>query len=196
MNIGCQAGGFSIPHYRQYFLVGAQTDTLQGIKQNMQKQNQTIMNKQFNSVRGLTKMVLLLLLFFMDISCNQKNQKEEAKPVVPDYFLLHPKLETTYGYSQAVRIGNLIKISGVVSIDDTGSPTAEGDFLQQMKNCYLDIDKVLKHYGCTFDDIVVENLYKTSMDDLHKMLHTVTKFTKSIFLPEVGLASKNLDYHK
>jgi 2-iminobutanoate/2-iminopropanoate deaminase len=28
-----------------------------------------------------------------------------------------------------------------------------------MKNCYSDLEKVLKHYGCTFDDVVVENIF-------------------------------------
>lgn len=45
-----------------------------------------------------------------------------------------------------------------VSMDDQGNPTAKGDFLQQMKNCYADPDKILKHYGCTFDDVVVGKL--------------------------------------
>lgn len=81
----------------------------------------------------------------------------------PEYFSLRPEVEKTYGYTHAVRIGNDIKISGAVSMDDQGNPTAKGDFLQQMKNCYADLDKVLKHYGCTFDDVVVENVFTTSM---------------------------------
>jgi 2-iminobutanoate/2-iminopropanoate deaminase len=48
-------------------------------------------------------------------------------------------------------------------MDDEGAPTAVGDFLQQMKNCYSDLEKVLKHYGCTFDDVVVENVFTTDM---------------------------------
>jgi 2-iminobutanoate/2-iminopropanoate deaminase len=48
-------------------------------------------------------------------------------------------------------------------MDDEGAPTAAGDLLQQMKNCYADLDKVLKHYGCTFDDVVVENVFTTDM---------------------------------
>lgn len=32
-----------------------------------------------------------------------------------------------------------------------------------MKNCYSDLDKVLKHYGCSFDDVVVENVFTTDM---------------------------------
>lgn len=79
------------------------------------------------------------------------------------YFNLRPEIEKAYGYSHAVKIGNSIKVSGAVSMDDEGEPTAVGDLLQQMKNCYADLDKVLKHYGCTFDDVVVENLFTTDM---------------------------------
>ena len=51
----------------------------------------------------------------------------------PEYFLLRPEAEKAYGYSHAVKIGNDIKISGAVSMDDAGAPTAKGDLLQQMK---------------------------------------------------------------
>ncbi len=81
----------------------------------------------------------------------------------PEYFLLRPEVEKAYGYTHAVRIGDDIKISGAVSMDDEGKPTAVGDLEQQMKNAYSDLDKVLKHYGCTFDDVIVENVYTTDM---------------------------------
>jgi len=86
----------------------------------------------------------------------------------PEYFLLRPETEKAYGYSHAVKIGNDIKISGAVSMDDAGAPTAKGDLLQQMKNCYSDLDKILKHYGCTFDDVVVENVFTTNMPEFLK----------------------------
>ncbi len=81
----------------------------------------------------------------------------------PEYFNLRPDVEKAYGYSHAVKIGNSIKVSGAVSMDDEGNPTAVGDFLQQMKNCYSDLEKVLAHYGCTFDDVMVENVFTTDM---------------------------------
>lgn len=86
----------------------------------------------------------------------------------PEFFNLRPEIEKAYGYSHAVRIGNDIKISGAVSMDDEGNPTAVGDFEQQMKNCYSDLGKVLKHYGCTFDDVVVENIFATNMPEFLK----------------------------
>jgi len=83
----------------------------------------------------------------------------------PDYFLLRPEVEKAYGYTHAVKIGNAIKISGAVSMDDAGNPTAVGDLEQQMKNCYADLDKILKHYGCTFDDVVKEDVFTTDMSE-------------------------------
>jgi enamine deaminase RidA (YjgF/YER057c/UK114 family) len=48
-------------------------------------------------------------------------------------------------------------------MDDEGNPTAVGDLEQQMKNAYADLAKALTHYGCTFDDVIVENVYTTDM---------------------------------
>ena len=90
-------------------------------------------------------------------------QEEQVEAEVPEYFLLRPEVERAYGYSHAVKIGDDIKISGAVSMDDAGTPTAVGDLEQQMKNAYSDLDKVLQHYGYTFDDVVVENVYTTDM---------------------------------
>ena len=88
---------------------------------------------------------------------------EAARTEAPEWFLLRPEVEKAYGYTHAVRIGDDIKISGAVSMDDAGTPTAVGDLEQQMKNAYGDLEKVLAHYGCTFDDVVVENVYTTDM---------------------------------
>ncbi len=81
----------------------------------------------------------------------------------PDYFHLRPDVEKAYGYAHAVRVGDDIKVSGAVSMDDEGNPTAVGDLAQQMRNVYEDLRRVLEHYGCTFDDVVVENVFTTDM---------------------------------
>ncbi len=89
----------------------------------------------------------------------ETNIKSEA----PEYFLLRPQVEKLYGYSHAVRIGDDLKISGAVSMDDEGKLIAPGSMEQQMKNCYSDLEKILKHYGFTFDDVVAENVFTTNM---------------------------------
>lgn len=93
-----------------------------------------------------------------DNSDTQNDKTERA-----EYFSLRPEVEKNYGYSHAVRIGDNLIISGAVSMDDAGNPTSVGDLAQQMKNCYSDLDKLLKHYGYSFDDVVVENIFTTNM---------------------------------
>ena len=128
------------------------------------------MKKQTKTPKQLSFILMLLALSFAFQSCEQaQKDAPEVEPVViaepekPEYFLLRPEVEKAYGYSHAVKIGNDIKISGAVSMDDEGNPIAAGDLEQQMKNCYADLEKVLKHFGCTWDDVVVENIFTTNM---------------------------------
>ena len=95
----------------------------------------------------------------------QPIKKIHLKTIImkPEYFLLRPEVEKAFGYSHAVKLGNSIKISGAVSMDDEGNPTAIGDLDHKMRNCYADLEKILNHYGCTFDDVVVENIFTTDM---------------------------------
>lgn len=111
-------------------------------------------------------LVTPFLLFALQ-GCKQAEEEVEeivvAEAIEPEYFLLRPEIEKAYGYSHAVKIGDHIRISGAVSMDEEGNPTAEGDLEQQMKNCYADLSRILEHYGCTFDDVVVENIFTTDM---------------------------------
>ncbi len=97
----------------------------------------------------------------------------------PEYFQLRPEVEQAYGYTHGVRIGSTIKVSGAVSMDAEGTPTAVGDLEQQMKNVYADLDAVLKHYGCTFDDVIVEDVFTTNMAGfLEVAAYRTTIYTK------------------
>ncbi len=116
------------------------------------------------------RMTLLMTLCAVCISvqgCKEAEKEVQEEVTVkieqPEYFNLRPEIEKAYGYSHAVKVGNDIKISGAVSMDNDGNPTAVGDFEQQMKNCYADLEKILTHYGCTFDDVIVENIFTTNM---------------------------------
>lgn len=129
------------------------------------------MHKKNFSTPSLPATLVLMALVFVAASCDQQAQNTKvsvARTDAPAYFHLHPQMEKTYGLSQAIKLGDVIKVSGVVSVDDMGHPKGVGDFAQQFKNCYQDIDTVLKHYGCTFEDVVVENFFTTSMSELHK----------------------------
>lgn len=66
--------------------------------------------------------------------------------------------EKEYGYSQAVKVGDTIYLSGQVSHDDNGSIVGPGDMEAQMRQAYANVEKVLAQYGATMDNIVDEVL--------------------------------------
>ena len=135
-------------------------------------------------MKSLIKILSAILITFLFITGCEKQMQDDSdshttKNETPEYFSLRPEVEKAYGYTHAVKIGDDIKISGAVSMDDEGNPTAIGDLAQQMKNCYSDLDKVLKHYGCTFDDVVVENIFTTNMPEfLNQAGYRNTIYTK------------------
>ena len=143
------------------------------------------MIKQFTSARQFLFASIIITICFFAASCNQQSSQTStvdkkvttAKAKTPDYYNFRPALEKEYGYTHAVKIGNHIKISGAVSMDDKGNLVAPGNLEQQMKNCYSDLGKILAHYGCTFDDVYSENIFTTDMAEFIK----VSGFRNSIY---------------
>ncbi len=72
--------------------------------------------------------------------------------------------EKEYGYSQAVKVGDTIYLSGQVSHDDKGNILGEGDMEVQMRAAYANVEKVLAQYGASMDNVVDEILFVTDMD--------------------------------
>src|SRR5262245_35422263 len=72
--------------------------------------------------------------------------------------------EKEYGYSQAVKVGNTIYLSGQVSHNDEGTLVGPGDMKAQMRQAYRNIEKVLGQYGATMDNIVDEVVFVTDVD--------------------------------
>lgn len=133
------------------------------------------------------------------MACNHSTQKETKAAITtsstdtPEYFRLRPEVEKLYGYSHAVKIGDDLKISGAVSMDDKGNLTAPGNMEMQMQNCYNDLAKILQHYGYSFDDVVVENIYTTNMAEfinVSSFRNTIYKkqFPTGTWLEVKGLA--------
>ncbi|MEW5746405.1 MAG: RidA family protein [Nitrospirota bacterium] len=72
--------------------------------------------------------------------------------------------EQEYGYSQSVKVGDTIYLSGQVSHDDTGTIVGPGDIEMQMRQAYANVQKVLAQYGATMANIVDEVLFVTDME--------------------------------
>jgi 2-iminobutanoate/2-iminopropanoate deaminase len=113
--------------------------------------------------RMLVIMMVAVAVSSVGFGQGKKSKTTRTQPDKPEYFMLRPEVERQYGYTHAVRIGNDLKISGAVSMDDKGNLVAPSNLEQQMKNCYADLEKILRHFGYTFDDVIAENIYTTDM---------------------------------
>ena len=71
--------------------------------------------------------------------------------------------EEEYGYSQAIKVGDTIYISGQVSHDDKGKIVGS-DMESQMRLSYINVKKVLASYGASMENIVDETLFVTDME--------------------------------
>jgi len=94
--------------------------------------------------------------------------------------------EKEYGYSQAVKVGDTIYVSGQVSHDDKGNILGEGDMEVQMRAAYANVEKVLAQYGLTMDNIVDEILFVTDMDTAYAAR---VKMKQEVFSDSPVLAS-------
>ncbi len=74
-------------------------------------------------------------------------------------------MEETYGYSRAVRMGNVVKVSGTCSTDGDGNTHGVGDVTAQVARCFEIISSALEGAGATLGDIVINRIYLTNIED-------------------------------
>ena len=82
------------------------------------------------------------------------------------------KQDTSAGYVQVVKIDNVLYISGAVARE----VTPEG-----ITSVYRALDKSLKSFGATFQNVVKENLYTTDMEAMKKYNDARKVFYKGDF---------------
>ena len=72
------------------------------------------------------------------------------------------KWENQIGYSRAVKVGNLIEISGTTSVDGD-QIIGKGNVYEQTKFIFQKIEKVLQQLGCGMKDVVRTRMYVTDI---------------------------------
>ena len=108
-------------------------------------------------------MVLSSIVFY-SYGLHAQSEKAGGKP---ERFQLDKEIEEAVGYTQAVKTGNTVYISGY---------TSGGDVATQIKNVYEGLQKVLEKYGLGFEDVVKENLYTTDIRGFSQHLEVRKKF--------------------
>ncbi len=94
--------------------------------------------------------------------------------------------EQEYNYSQAVKVGDTIYLSGQVSHDENGGIVGIGDMEAQMQQAYANIVKVLAQYDATIENVVDEVLFVT---DMEKAYAAAAKCRRQIFSGAAVVAS-------
>jgi enamine deaminase RidA (YjgF/YER057c/UK114 family) len=71
--------------------------------------------------------------------------------------------ETVVGYSRAVKVGNVIEVSGTVAVDESGTLIGEGDAYLQTKFIIQKIEAVLLQAGAALTDVVRTRMFVTDI---------------------------------
>ncbi len=67
-------------------------------------------------------------------------------------------------FSEAIKLGNLVFVSGTVGFDDSGK-IVEGGVGPETRQTFANVERVLKEAGCTLDDIVKVSVVLSDSDD-------------------------------
>lgn len=110
----------------------------------------------------MKKIFLLLFIFQVALFCTMEAQQNN---IVKEKFNWgRSDQDTTAGYAQAVKVDNIIYISGTVARD----VTPEG-----IKRLYEALERTLQHYGATFQNVVKETLFTTDIEAMKQ--HNVAR---------------------
>ena len=73
------------------------------------------------------------------------------------------KWEDIVGYSRAVRVGNMIEITGTVAVDKDGAVVGPGDAYKQTRFILEKIETVIKQAGASMKDVVRTRMFVTDI---------------------------------
>jgi 2-iminobutanoate/2-iminopropanoate deaminase len=72
-------------------------------------------------------------------------------------------------YSQAIRAGSLLFVSGQVPIDPETAHLVDGDIAVQTRRVFQNIGEILKAGGASFDHVVRTTVFLADMNDFAAM---------------------------
>ena len=71
--------------------------------------------------------------------------------------------EEIVGYSRAVKIGNVVEVTGTVSVDENNQVVGKDNPYEQAKYVLHKIEKVLERAGAAMKDVVRTRIYVTDI---------------------------------
>jgi reactive intermediate/imine deaminase len=103
------------------------------------------------------------------------------------------KLQPPVGlYSRAIRVGNLLFISGHAGFDKQGNVVGIGDAAAQTEQILKNIQALLEEAGATFDNVVKSTTYMVNMDDLTRVQEAKKRFFREPYPTSASVEVKGL----
>lgn len=79
-------------------------------------------------------------------------------------------VEKAMGFSQTVRAGDTLYVSGVLAVDDKPQLIGAGDMKAQVAQVYANLGRILEANGASFQDVVKETVFATDLAALGSAL--------------------------
>ncbi len=114
-----------------------------------------------------------ILLFAVMVSATASAQQTKATIGKEKWHWGNPnKQDTSAGYAQALRVGDVLYISGTVATELSEKGVSQ---------VYAGLERSLKQYGLTFQHVVKENLYTTDIEAMKQLNYVRKQFYKGDF---------------
>jgi 2-iminobutanoate/2-iminopropanoate deaminase len=95
-------------------------------------------------------------------------------------------------YSQAIKLGNLLFVSGQIPIDPTTNEVAKGGIKEQTERVLENVKAILEAANMTLDDVVMAFVYLSDMADFPQFNEVYSRYFKERPPARVTVAVKSL----
>jgi enamine deaminase RidA (YjgF/YER057c/UK114 family) len=73
------------------------------------------------------------------------------------------KWEDIVGYSRAVKVGNMVEVTGTVAVDENNNLVGENSAYEQTRFILTKIEKILQRAGASLKDVIRTRIYVTDI---------------------------------
>ena len=95
-------------------------------------------------------------------------------------------------YSQAIRLGNLLFVSGQIPIDPTTNEVVKGGIKEQTERVLENVKAILEAANMTLDDVVMAFVYLSDVADFPQFNEVYSRYFKERPPARVTVAVKSM----